>query len=93
MEKQILSLLQKMNETLEEHSLILKEHSSILSALKTGQEYLSAEISEMRLQNAKDFGEIRAILKNHEESIEILKEDNWNNRKATLRIQKAIELT
>jgi hypothetical protein len=47
----------------------------------------------MRLQNAKEFGEIKAQLKNHEDSIEILKKESWNNRKGILRIQKTIGLT
>ncbi|WML46179.1 hypothetical protein [Neobacillus sp. PS3-40] len=83
MEKQILTLLQQMNEKLDDHSLIL-------GALRNGQESLKAEFSEMRLQNAKEFGEIKAQIKNHEDSIEILKEESWNNRRSILRVQKTL---
>jgi hypothetical protein len=107
LEKQILTLLQQMDSRLQQmdekinhmeekldlHGEILKEHSLILGALINGQEGLKAELSEMRLQNAKEFGEIKAQLKNHEDSIEILKEESWNNRKGILRIQKTIGLT
>jgi hypothetical protein len=100
MEKQILTLLQYMNgkldqigEKLDVHDVTLKEHSLILSALKNGQEGLKAELNEMRLQNAKDFGEIKAQLKDREVSIEILKEESWINRKSSLRVQKTLGLT
>ena len=49
---------------LKEHGETLKEHSRILSALRTGQEFLKAELSEMKIQNAKDFSEIKEQLKN-----------------------------
>jgi predicted phosphatase len=107
MEKQIFALLQQMNDKLDnlegtlkehsgilkEHSETLKEHSRILSALRTGQEFQKAEFSEMKLQNAKDFGEIKELLKNQEDSIEILKEETWNNKKNILRVQKTMGLT
>jgi hypothetical protein len=71
--------LNEQSEILKEHSGILdghgetlKEHGRILSALRTGQEFLKAEISELKLQNAKDFGEMKEQLKNQEDSIEIL---------------------
>jgi predicted hydrocarbon binding protein len=83
LEEQILTLLQQMNEKLDDHSLIL-------GALRNGQESLKAELSEMRLQNAKEFGEIKAQIKNHEDSIEILKEESWNNRRSILRVQKTL---
>jgi septal ring factor EnvC (AmiA/AmiB activator) len=107
MEKQILTLLQQMNkkldqldftlkehsETLKEHGETLKEHSRILSALRTGQEFLKAELSEMKLQNVKDFNEIKEQLKNQEDSIEILKDETWNNKKSILRVQKTMGLS
>jgi uncharacterized protein (DUF3084 family) len=60
-----------MEEKLDLHGEILKEQSLILGALINGQEGLKAELSEMRLQNAKEFGEIKAKLNSHEDSIEI----------------------
>jgi soluble P-type ATPase len=114
MEKQILTILQQMNnkldhldftltkhgeiliehsETLKEHGETLKEHSRILSALRTGQEFQKAELSEMKLQNAKDFNEIKEQLKNQEDSIEILKDETWNNKKSILRVQKTMGLS
>jgi len=102
--KQINDKLDKHSEILKSHSEILtvhnelitlqsetlKEHTRMLSALKTGQDSLKAELNEMKLQNAKEFGEIKETLKNHETSIELLKEDCWNNKKDIRRIQKTI---
>lgn len=107
MEKQIFTLLQEMNNKLDRlegtliehrgildsHSETFKEHGRILSALRTGQEFLKAEISELKLQNAKDFGEMKEQLKNQEDSIEILKEETWNNKKSILRVQKTMGLS
>lgn len=97
-------ILKEHSEMLKEHSVILKshsemfkiqgetlkEHTRMLSALKTGQESLKAELNEMKLQNAKDFGEVKEQLESHETSIEILKEDIWNNKKDIRRIQNTM---
>ena len=97
-------ILGSHSEMLKEHSVILKshsemfkiqgetlkEHTRMLSALKTGQESLKAELNEMKLQNAKDFGEVKEQLESHETSIEMLKEDVWNNKKDIRRIQKTM---
>ncbi|MEK5389666.1 hypothetical protein NSQ59_04670 [Margalitia sp. FSL K6-0131] len=97
-------ILKEHSEMLKEHSVILKshsemfkiqgetlkEHTRMLSALKTGQESLKAELNEMKLQSAKDFGEVKEQLESHETSIEMLKEDVWNNRKDTRRIQNTM---
>jgi methyl-accepting chemotaxis protein len=90
---QIDGKLDQIHEKLDIHDVTLKEHSLILSALRNGLEGVKAELSEMRLQNAKDFGEIKAQLKDHEDSIEILKEESWINRKSNIRIQKTLGLT
>ncbi|HEY2421607.1 MAG TPA: hypothetical protein VGI04_09335 [Neobacillus sp.] len=86
-------ILKEHSNILNEHSESLKEHGRILSALRTGQEFNKAELSEMKLQNAKDFGEMKELFKNHDDSIEILKEETWNNKKNILRIQKTMGLT
>jgi hypothetical protein len=87
------TILKEHSIILENHSIILKDHSIMLGALKTGQEVVQVEISELRVQNATDFCEIKALLNSYEDSIDLLKEDNWNNRKALLRIQKTIGLS
>jgi chromosome segregation ATPase len=91
MEKQILQALQQMNEKLDEqskkldeHGETLKEHGRILGALRSGQEVLKAEL---KLQNAKDFGELWEQIKDIEVSVEILREESWNNRKDIRRVQ------
>ncbi|WHY84079.1 hypothetical protein QNH39_15490 [Neobacillus novalis] len=86
-------ILKEYRGILDSHSETFKEHGRILSALRTEQEFLKAEISEMKLQNAKDFGEMKEKLKDHEDSIEILKEETWNNKKSILRVQKTMGLS
>lgn len=86
-------MLKEHSENLNEHGETLKEHGRILCALKTGQEFLKAELSEMKLHNAKDFSEIKEQLKNQEDSIEILKDETWNNKKSILRVQKTLGLS
>ncbi|MBS4192276.1 hypothetical protein KHA94_23300 [Bacillus sp. FJAT-49705] len=47
-------------------------------------------MSELRLQNTKDFGEIKDQLRNTEVIVEILKEETWKNQKDIRRIQKTM---
>ncbi|CAM4096087.1 hypothetical protein [Lederbergia lenta] len=104
MEKEILGMLKEIKSTLNEHSRILNEHSQILNehsqkfkehgqilgALKVGQEGLKAEMSELRLQNAKDFGVVKEQIKTLEDSIEILKDETWTNKKDIRRVQRTM---
>ncbi|PLR94475.1 hypothetical protein [Bacillus sp. T33-2] len=106
MEKQILQALQQINETLKqqgetlkqqgetlkEHGETLKEHGLILGALRSGQEALKAELSEFKLQNARDFGQLREQISGIELSVEILKEESWTNKKDIRRVQKTMGL-
>jgi hypothetical protein len=80
--------LKEHSAILENHSIILKDHSIMLSTLKTGQEFVSAEISDLRMQNANDFGEIKATLKSHEDSIVILKEDKLEQQENDIKNPK-----
>ncbi|MCR2821633.1 hypothetical protein [Lederbergia panacisoli] len=82
--------LDEHNQKLDMHSETLKEHGLILGALKNGQEMLKAELSEIRLQNAKEFGEFKEQMKDMGDSIDILKEDTWHNKKDILRIKKTM---
>ncbi|MEK3889301.1 hypothetical protein [Bacillus sp. FSL K6-3431] len=75
---------------LNEHSQRFIEHGQILGALKVGQEGLKAEMSELRLQNAKDFGEVKEQIKILEDSFEILKEETWTNKKDIRRVQRTM---
>jgi hypothetical protein len=61
MEKQIVAALQQISEKLDSHTEIFKEDSIILGGLKTGQEYLKAEVSKLRIQNARVFGELKKV--------------------------------
>lgn len=78
------------SETLRLQSETLKEQTSLISSLKNGQESLQAELSQLRLQNAKEFGEIKEQLKSMEDNIDLLKEETWQNKKDIRRIQKTM---
>lgn len=104
MEKEILKVLEQINgkldrqeETLKLQGETLKEHTGILSGLRNGQEVLKAEISELRLQNAKEIGEIKEQLKEQlkgiEDSVGVLKEDTWQNKKDIHRIKKTMGMS
>ncbi|GLB61879.1 hypothetical protein [Cytobacillus sp. NCCP-133] len=89
--------LKKQGETLKEHGetiklqgITQKEHTGLLGALISGQEALKAEISEFRLQNAKEFGELKDRMETQEVSLEILEKETWNNKKEIRRIQKSM---
>ncbi|WP_062106928.1 hypothetical protein [Bacillus niameyensis] len=90
-------ILNEHSQILNEHTQKLKEHDQkfaeskqILDALRYGQEGLKAEISELRLQNAKDIEETKKRTTDAELSLELLKEETWGNKKDIRRIQKTI---
>jgi len=103
-EKQILLALEKVNfkldrqderlANLEEIQRLqgetLKEQTSLISSLENGQESLNAELSQLRLQNAKEFGEIKEQLKGMEDNFDLLREETWMNKKDIKRIQKTM---
>lgn len=86
-------LLKLQGETIKLQGETLKEHTGILSGLRNGQEVLKAEISELRLQNAKEIGEIKEQLKGIEDSVGVLKEDTWQNKKDIHRIKKTMGMS
>jgi chromosome segregation ATPase len=99
-ETQILKALDQINSKLEMqgellllHGETMKEHTGILSALRNGQESLKAEISELRLQTTKDLGEIKEQIKGMEDSIDVLKEESWTNKKDIRRLQKTMGMS
>jgi hypothetical protein len=90
--KQHSVILKEHGEILKQHGETLKEHGRILGALRSGQEVLKVELSELRLQMAKEFGELRELFKDHDVSIELLKEEIWSNKKEIRRVQKTMGL-
>ncbi|MCJ8009796.1 hypothetical protein ACFFF5_19015 [Lederbergia wuyishanensis] len=83
-------ILNDHSQKLDMHSETLQEHGLVLRGLRNGQEMLKAELSEMRLQNAREFGEIKEQMKDMGDSIDILKEYTWDNKKDILRIKKTM---
>lgn len=66
-EDQIIEMLGKIMDKQEEHSQKLEHHTSqlgehkqLLTALRSGQEHLKAELDGLRISTAKEFGELRA---------------------------------
>lgn len=89
-EERLNKRLDEQDKKIELQGETLKEHTRLLSALISGQESLKAELSEMRLQNAKEFGEVKERIDKAEVNVEILKEDNWANKVDIRRVQKTM---
>nr|WP_239584214.1 hypothetical protein [Aquibacillus albus] len=83
-------ILNEHTSQLNEHSQTLEEHGLILRSLRTGQESLQAEVSEIKLQNAEEAGSMKKEIAKNEAGIEILKEESWSNRIDTQRIKKTM---
>ncbi|WP_077297902.1 hypothetical protein [Virgibacillus pantothenticus] len=67
----------------------LDEHKDILTALRSGQEYLKAEIDGMRVENAKEFGYVKKELSNMHLNFSVLRDDVWSNKKEIYQLKKA----
>jgi len=103
-EEKIISMLQKIMEKQDEHSQILdehsqkhdnhaaqfKEHGQILSALRTGQEYLKAEIDAMKMTNAEKFGNMKEQISQISANQDLLREDIWQNKVDVHRIKNTM---
>lgn len=86
-------ILNKHSGILNEYSGILNEHSQILSALRTGQEYLKAELDGMKISNAKEFGAIKGSQEGLKIDIKILKDESWEHKADIERIKNAIGMS
>ncbi|RDW21465.1 hypothetical protein CWR48_03445 [Oceanobacillus arenosus] len=87
---QILGKLDEHSQKLDNHSTQLEEHGQILSALRTGQEHLKAEIDGMKLSNAKEFGGLKEEMSILSTNQELLRNDTWENKVDIHRIQKTM---
>ncbi len=86
-------ILGEHSRILGEHSQILGEHSQMLSALRTGQEYLKAEIECMKNSNAKEFGSMKSGMDNFKIDIKILKDQSWENKADIERIKNTMGMS
>lgn len=91
--EQIMGKLDEHSQILGEHTQILGEHSQILSALRTGQEYLKAEIEGMKISNAKEFGSMKSGMDNIKIDIKILKDQSWENKADIERIKNKMGMS
>lgn len=67
----------------------LDEHKDLLTALRSGQEYLKAEVDGMRIENAKEFGYVKKELSNMHLNFSVLRDDVWSNKKEIYQLKKA----
>ncbi|WP_087974146.1 hypothetical protein [Oceanobacillus rekensis] len=83
-------LLKEHSVQLKEHSTQLGEHGQILTALRSGQEYLKAEMDGMKIGNAKEFG--TRIEENSPAAInqELIREETWAHKVDIQRIKKTL---
>src|SRR5690625_3895239 len=66
--------------TLENHTSTINEHGQLLSALRTGQEHLKAEVEGMKISNAKEFGSLKQHRDEFTVQLEILRDESWKNK-------------
>ena len=74
----------------ENHTSTLKEHGQLLSALRTGQEYLKAELDGMKIANAKEFGSIKQRADEFNVHIELLRDESWTNKTDIQRVKNTM---
>ena len=83
-------ILNEHSQKHDNHATQLKEHGQILSALRNGQEYLKAEIDQMKITNAKEFGSIKEQMNHISANQDLLREDVWQNKVDTHRIKNTL---
>jgi len=71
----------------EQHTTQFNEHAQILSALRTGQEHLKAQMDEMKITYAKEFGDLKEQVSQVSVNQDLLREDVWQNKVDTHRIK------
>ncbi|MYL46681.1 hypothetical protein GLV94_13605 [Virgibacillus halodenitrificans] len=81
-----------LKQTQDNQSATLQEHGQILTALRSGQEYLKAEMDGMKVSNAKEFGMIKNQLEDQSAKMEILKDETWSNKVDIHRIKNTMGL-
>lgn len=74
----------------ENHNTQFKEHGDILRALRTGQEYLKAEIDGMKISNAREFGALKEENSQIFTNLKLLREDTWENKVDIHRIKNTM---
>ena len=82
--------LEKHGQILENHSSQLEEHKQILTALRSGQEYLKAELDGFKITAAKEFEGLKSDVNTIAINQEILRNDNWTNKVDIQRIKKTM---
>ncbi|MFC4025105.1 hypothetical protein ACFOUV_15020 [Oceanobacillus longus] len=73
-----------------EHGTQLKEHGQLLTALRSGQEHLKAEIDGMKIGNAKEFGALKEEISLVSTNQELIREDTWANKVDIHRIKNTM---
>ncbi|MGP4108158.1 hypothetical protein [Virgibacillus sp. L01] len=70
--------------------MILEEHGQNLSALRSGQEHLKAELDGMKISNAKQFGSLKEDMGDLSAKVVLLRDESWENKKSIYRMQKTM---
>ncbi|MUV36823.1 hypothetical protein JNUCC1_00627 [Lentibacillus sp. JNUCC-1] len=92
-ETQIISMLESILERLDTHGQQLHEHGQILTALRSGQEHLKAEVDGLTVSTAKEFGALKEQLAEQSASMAIMKDDIWKNRADIQRIKTTMGMS
>lgn len=89
-EQKIIGMLEQIMGRLDEHSEVLEEHSVHLSALRTGQELLKAELDGMKIANAKEFGALKKEMQEYTINFGLLRDEVWEQKVDIERIKKTM---
>ncbi|UJL45843.1 hypothetical protein KFZ58_15880 [Virgibacillus sp. NKC19-16] len=84
------AILGEHSQKLDNHESTLQEHGQILTALRSGQEHLKAELDGMKVSNAREFGEIKEGWGNISTNLELLRNDTWENKVDIHRIKNTM---
>jgi chromosome segregation ATPase len=81
-----------INSKLDQHDVKFDEQKLILTSVRSAQEDTTAKINEMTLQNTKDFSDVKEQINNLTITIDLLKNESWQNKHDIHRIKTTMDL-
>lgn len=77
----------------DQHTSTLKEHGQMISALRTGQEYLKAEIEGMKISHTKEFDRVNKRFDEGFVQFQLLRDETWQNKSDIQRIKNTMGMS
>ncbi|MFD2627836.1 hypothetical protein [Oceanobacillus kapialis] len=76
---------------LDGHDTKLDDHNQMLRGLLAGQETLLQQLEEIKISNAKEFGELKDEAFNQAAQLTMLRDDVWANRTEIYRMKRGAD--